>query len=110
MDRALILCLALCLGGCVTADYGPRPAKWCGFQMREWYGGGPELNIARNWAKVGQPTRPRVGAIVVWKHHVGVITGTTDNGEWIVKSGNDGGQVRERPRSIKNAIAVRTIP
>ncbi|MHB0785586.1 C40 family peptidase [Bradyrhizobium sp. 5.13L] len=45
--------------------------------------------------------------IVVWRHHVGVITGRAANGEWIVKSGNDGNRVRERPRSLARVIALR---
>jgi hypothetical protein len=40
----------------------------------------------------------------VWSHHVGVITGRAANGQWIVKSGNDGGRVRERPRSVAGAV------
>ena len=47
-----------------------------------------------------------VGVIVVWAHHVGLITGRTD-GQWIVKSDNDGHAVRERPRSVAGAIAFR---
>ena len=43
-------------------------------------------------------------AVVVWPHHVGMITGRTASGQWIVKSGNDGGRVRERPRSVKGAV------
>jgi hypothetical protein len=46
--------------------------------------------------------------MVVWSHHVGMITGRTANGQWIVKSGNDGHRVRERPRSIAGAIAFRS--
>ena len=46
----------------------------------------------------------RVGAVVVWNHHVGMITGRTAGGQWIVKSGNDGGRVRERPRSVAGAV------
>jgi hypothetical protein len=42
----------------------------------------------------------------VWRHHVGIITGRSGN-QWIVKSGNDGNTVRERPRSISGAIAFR---
>lgn len=84
---------------------GPRPARWCGWWMRTQLGGGPEYNLARNWAKRGRPARgPRVGAVVVWSHHVGLITGRTKDGQWIVKSGNDGGRVRERPRSVKGAV------
>ena len=80
-----------------------RPARWCGWWMRTQKGGGPELNLASNWKYWGRPTGPRVGAVVVWSHHVGEITGRTADGQWIVRSGNDGGQVRERPRSVAGA-------
>jgi hypothetical protein len=84
---------------------GPRPSRWCGWWMRTQLGGGPEYNLARNWARWGRPANgPRVGAVVVWSHHVGMITGRTSNGQWIVKSGNDGGRVRERPRSVAGAV------
>ena len=82
---------------------GPRPARWCGWWMRSQKGGGPELNLAWNWTRWGRPSGPQVGAVVVWPHHVGVITGRTASG-WIVKSGNDGGRVRERQRSVTGAI------
>lgn len=85
-----------------------RPRAWCGWQMRQWLGGGPELNLARNWARVGHPSGPQIGAVVVWPHHVGLITGHVGN-QWIVKSGNDGHRVRERPRSLAGAIAFRMV-
>lgn len=85
-------------------NLGPRPSRWCGWWMRSQLGGGPEYNLARNWANRGRPLNgPRVGAVVVWSHHVGLITGRNSDGQWIVKSGNDGGRVRERPRSVKGA-------
>jgi len=31
-------------------------------------------------------------------------SGQTASGEWIVRSGNDGGRVRERPRSVAGAV------
>jgi hypothetical protein len=43
--------------------------------MRTQKGGGPEMNLARNWARWGSSTSPKVGAVVVWPHHVGMITG-----------------------------------
>ena len=68
----------------------------------------PSYNLARNWVGYGRPAMgPHVGAIVVWPHHVGLITGRVDNGLWIVKSGNDGHAVRERARSVAGAIAFR---
>ncbi|MEO1205652.1 MAG: hypothetical protein AAFV45_04915 [Pseudomonadota bacterium] len=88
-----------------VAGVGPRPGKWCGWWMRTQKGGGPEFNVAWNWRKYGTPVSgPRVGAVVIWRHHVGMITGQTANGRWIVKSGNDGNRVRERPRSVKGAV------
>jgi hypothetical protein len=83
---------------------GPRPRRWCGWWMRSQRGGGPELNVAWNWRHWGSPTAPQVGAVVVWRHHVGEITGRTDSGQWIVRSGNDGGRVRERVRSVAGAV------
>ena len=89
---------------------GARPGKWCGWWMRTQFGGGPEYNLARNWSKRGVSAGgPQVGAIVVWPHHVGYITGRAANGHWIVKSGNDGGRVRERARSVSGAIAFRLV-
>jgi hypothetical protein len=85
-------------------NVGARPSRWCGWWMRTQFGGGPQYNLARNWAHWGRASGPRVGAVVVWSHHVGLITGRTASGEWIVKSGNDGGRVRERPRSVAGAV------
>jgi hypothetical protein len=83
---------------------GPRPRRWCGWWMRSQKGGGPEFNVAWNWRKYGSPATPQVGAIVVWRHHVGMIVGRAENGQWIVRSGNDGGRVRTRARSVAGAI------
>src|SRR5215470_5567368 len=69
------------------ASAGGRPARWCGWWMRTQKGGGPEMNLARNWARWGRPSGPRVG----------VITGQTADGRWIVRSGNDGGRMTNGP-------------
>jgi hypothetical protein len=82
---------------------GPRPGAWCGWYMRSRHGGGPEFNLAANWRRWGSAGSPQIGAIVVWDHHVGEIVGRADNGQWIVLSGNDGGAVRRRARSISGA-------
>lgn len=86
-----------------------KPGAWCGWYMRQLFGGGPELNLAANWAKVGRAVVAEIGAIVVWPHHVGLIVGKADNGQFIVKSGNDGHAIRERARSIAGAIAFREL-
>lgn len=95
---------------------GPRPGRWCGWYMRTRHGGGAEYNLARNWAKRGVSAGgPRVGAIVVWKHHVGEIVGRASNGQWLVHSGNTGvgrGKARgvsTKPRSVAGAIAFRML-
>lgn len=85
-------------------NLGGRPRAWCGWWMRTQLGGGPEFNLAANWKRYGRPSGPHVGAVVVWPHHVGMITGRAANGQWIVKSGNDGNAVRERPRSVAGAV------
>jgi hypothetical protein len=49
------------------------------------------------------------GVIVVWPHHVSVIRGGPDAaGHWLIESGNDGGTVRTRFRSLAGAVALRT--
>lgn len=87
-----------------SGGVGPRPGRWCGWWMRTQLGGGPEYNLAANWRHYGSSSGPQVGAVVVWPHHVGIITGQAANGQWIVKSGNDGGAVRERARSVAGAV------
>lgn len=87
-----------------------RPAAWCGWWLGQHLGMPlRKLWLARNWASVGSNAGgPGPGVIVVWPHHVGIITGRRGN-QWVVKSGNDGRRVRERPRSVAGAIAFRTI-
>ncbi|MGW8206810.1 MAG: hypothetical protein ACWGMY_07605 [Hyphomicrobiaceae bacterium] len=72
--------------------------------MRTQRGGGPKFNVAWNWRNYGSPAAPQVGAVVVWRHHVGQIVGRASDGRWLVQSGNDGGRVRTRPRSIAGAL------
>jgi hypothetical protein len=87
---------------------GARPAAWCGWEMRQLVGSdpGPSYNLARNWAHWGHAGPVGVGAVVVWRHHVGKIVGQQD-GQWVIQSGNDGHALRTRARSIAGAIAIR---
>jgi hypothetical protein len=86
-----------------------RPRAWCGWWLRHEVrrDPGPAFNLARKWVHWGYPARPAAGVVAVWPHHVGLITGRTAAGLWIVKSGNDRSAVRERPRSLAGAIAFR---
>jgi hypothetical protein len=92
--------------------YARHGGAWCGAYMRRVFGvSDPRLNLARNWASVGSSAGgPQVGAVVVWPHHVGVIRGGPNgSGEWLVESGNDGGAVRTRYRSLRGAITYRYV-
>ena len=86
------------------------PSKWCGCYLAHYFGmpGRKDLWRAQNWAKIGKPTRAKIGAIVVWRNHVGVIVGKKREG-WVVKSGNDGNRVRIRVRPVHKAIAFRQL-
>jgi hypothetical protein len=88
-----------------------RGLPWCGIWLGQHLGKPDRrLWLARNWAREGvNAGGPGIGVVVVWFHHVGIVTGRAANGEWIVKSGNDGGAVRTRPRSLSRAIAFRRI-
>jgi hypothetical protein len=88
--------------------YGPRPAEWCGWEMRHLVSSDPGVafNRAAEWAHWGHAGPAGVGAVVVWPHHVGKIVGQ-EAGMWVIESGNDGHALRTRPRSIGGAIAIR---
>jgi hypothetical protein len=92
------------------ASRSGRPAAWCGWWLGQHLGmSNRNLWLARNWASVGTNAgQPGIGVVVVWRHHVGIITGRQGN-QWVVKSGNDGRAVRERVRSIAGAIAFRRV-
>lgn len=88
----------------------PRPAKWCGFWMRQqvWRDPGREFNKAILWARYGSPAPgPAPGVIGVQRHHVFKVVEVIDRGTVLAVSGNDRNAVRTRPRSIKGVIAWR---
>jgi hypothetical protein len=46
------------------------------------------LALARSWASEGTNAGgPGIG-VVVWSHRVGIVTGQTADGQWIVHSGS----------------------
>lgn len=76
-----------------------RPRAWCGWWARQQKGvTNPSYNRAINWLNYGRPTSPQVGAVVVWSHHVGIITGRDSRG-WLVTSGNWNNRVATVPLS-----------
>ena len=105
----ILLCV-LMLAGIAHA----RP--WCGLYARSHLVSqdpGPAYNLACRWLQYGRPTYAHQGAMVIWcngrHHHVGKITGpcqTDANGNQacVVTSGNDGGRVRTRLRSVAGAV------
>jgi hypothetical protein len=89
---------------------GPRPRAWCGWFLGKLLGlHDRSLWLARNWAHVGAAAGKHVGAIVVWRHHVGKITAVRADGAIKVLSGNDGRAVRDRWRSARGVIAYRAL-
>ena len=88
-----------------------RPRAWCGWYMRQIeHVADPAFNRAAQWMHYGRrASGPGPGVIVVWPHHVGVIRGGPDAaGRWLIESGNDGGAVRRRFRSLAGVLALRT--
>lgn len=83
---------------------------WCGVFLdmvlrRTGHAKGSPL--ARAYSKYGHAAAgPATGTIVVWRHHVGVVTAVS-HGSITVISGNDGRRVRERSRSTAGVIAYR---
>jgi uncharacterized protein (TIGR02594 family) len=82
-----------------------RGRAWCGAFMdlilkKTGHAGGG--NLARGYARYGtRISGPKVGAIAVMNHHVGVVSGLDANGNPILVSGNHNRTVAESvyPRS-----------
>lgn len=108
---AAALILALSSPAEARQQYRNGRLPWCGIWLGRHLGKSDrKLWIARNWVHEGvNAGGPSVGVVVVWAHHVGIITGQAANGMWRVLSGNDGGAVRDRPRSLTRAIAFRRV-
>jgi len=130
---AVLFATALSTGGCVTvpadaysrAGYrhvvheaaapaaprgDPRPRAWCGWFMRQMYGVADKTyNAAAKWAHYGTNAGgPQVGAVIVWRHHVGeIVPGSCPAREVMLHSGNDLNQVCTRCFPTRGAIAYR---
>jgi hypothetical protein len=63
---------------------------WCGCWLRHELGvASTSFNLAIHWLTWGHASGPQVGAVAVWRHHVGRIVGVCDGG-YLLQSGNDG--------------------
>ena len=83
---------------------------WCGCFLRHYFGlADRALNSAFEWTHVGHQTTAHNGAIVVWRHHVGILRSDPVDGRALVLSGNDGHRVRLRAVSLRGAIAYREM-
>lgn len=108
MRRIALALIACFVCGSAQAHHSGLP--WCGIYLGQYlHKTERRLWMAREWASEGSNAGgPCVGCVVVWRHHVGLIE-AEQYGQWIVRSGNDGGRVRVRPRSLQGAIAFRRL-
>jgi len=104
-----IALLVVALLACSSQAYAR--GKWCGHYARHNLVSsdpGSNYNLACNWRNWGQATSAQVGAMVVWcsgrHHHVGKIVGACNGNMCLVMSGNDGGAIRTRMRSVTGAV------
>lgn len=115
MKRILMVIVVV---GLLTGVAEARRVPWCGIYARSHLVNadpGARYNLACNWRGYGSATYAHEGALVVWcnghHHHVGKITGPCNGTgaanaplQCVVTSGNDGGAVRSRVRSVAGAV------
>ena len=84
---------------------------WCGnFARHNLVASDPgsQYNQACSWLNWGHATSAQAGAMVIWcsrgHRHVGKIVGPCNGTMCLVKSGDDGGAVRTRMRSVAGAV------
>ena len=123
------ICAVFSLALVVTASSAARaedrpelcpPQDWCGCWLATYLGIKDqklwrELWVARNWMAYGKPADgPAPGVIAVYGRgaggHVGIVTSVKRPGFVVLKSGNDGGIVRERERTSEGIIGWRIPP
>lgn len=78
--------------GMNARQVGVRLTLWCSAFIRKLTNASGVDDRAISWLRK-QRTYLRVGAIAVMRHHVGIVTGITKNGDPILISGNHGHKV-----------------
>lgn len=87
-----------------------RARAWCADAMNFWlakagyHGTGDGRAIS--FARYGRPSGPKVGAIAVLRHHVGIVVGYSARGP-VLLSGNHGHRVGVGVYSARRIIAYR---
>lgn len=114
MIRTVFIAALLCVVFSTHSEARQRHRHglpWCGIYLGKYFGKHDrKLWLAHNWASEGVPAGgPGIGVVVVFPHHVGVIVGQDSQGRYLLHSGNDGGRVRTRARSLAGAIAFRRV-
>ena len=94
-----------------SRNFTGRRGPWCGFAMNAFAreAGMPTIGSGRaiDWRSYGRPTGARAGAIAVFPHHVGIVTGVVGNKVQII-SGNHGGRVGLGLYSMSRVVAFRS--
>jgi hypothetical protein len=84
----LTISVLIASGEAKAIGYNERPKQWCGWQVRQSKGGGPDMNPANSWCSWGRAAEPHIGAVVVKHSHAGIIVGKSAAG-WLVQAGNE---------------------
>jgi hypothetical protein len=94
-----------------SRNFTGRRGPWCGFAMNAFAreAGMPTIGSGRaiDWRTYGRPSGARAGAIAVFRHHVGIVTGIIGNKLQII-SGNHGGRVGVGLYSMSRVVAYRS--
>lgn len=91
--------------GNVTGFKGPWCAVFLSRVVEEKTGRNPQITRARDFARIGSPSRLLPGAVVVQKHHVWISTGGTCG-----VGGNENNRVKYKcGRNLRGVIAIRSL-
>ena len=87
-----------------------RARAWCADAMNAWLAkagySGTGDGRAISFARYGRPSAPKIGAIAVMRHHVGVVVGRSSRGI-VLLSGNHGRRVGVGVYSARRILAYR---